>query len=97
MVTPEMYDVNTPYLIGKSFGCPCGLIEISKLKTIIETNGRDYQCMEIVDFNPIKTAPSTVSLQMVGSDPDAVGASHCQEGQSEIINDIRRVIINNST
>ena len=92
MVTTDMYDFKIPYLLGNSFGCPCGLIELSKLKTIIEDNDNEYKCIEIVPFNPQKTAPSTVSLQMLGSDPNAVGASHCQDGQGEKINDLRRVI-----
>ena len=93
MVTPEMYDNQTPYLVGKAFACPCGLIELSKLKTIVENNSKEYQCFEIIDFNPPKIALSTVSLQMLTIDVDAVGASHCQEGQNETINDIRRVIV----
>jgi hypothetical protein len=93
MVTPEMYDNQTPYLVGKSFGCPCGLIELSKIKTIIENN---YQCIEIVAYDPPKIAPSTVSLQMLSSTLDAVGASHCQEGQGETIDDVRRVMYSTS-
>ena len=92
MVTPDMYDFKIPYLLGNSFGCPCGLIELSKLKTIIENNGNEYQCIEIVPFNPPKSAPSTVSLQMLGPTPNAVGASHCQDGQGETINEVRRII-----
>ena len=88
-VTPDMFDIESPYLIGNAFGCPCGLLEISKLKTIIESND---QIFEILPFNPPKTALSTVSLQMLLPEANAVSASHCQEGQGESINDIKRLV-----
>jgi surface protein len=89
-VTPDKYDGKTPYLLGNSFGCPCGLLEISKLKTIIETNSIEFQCFVILPFEPAMNAPSTVSLQMLGPNPNASGASHCQEGQGETICNIQR-------
>jgi len=89
-VSPDMFDTKTPYLLGNAFGCPCGLLEISKLKTIIES---EDQMFVISVFNPSKVAASTVSLQMLLPNPNAVSASHCQEGQGETINNILKIIL----
>ena len=47
-----------------------------------------HQIFEILPFNPLKSALSTVSLQMLLPGSNAVSASHCQEGQRETINNI---------
>lgn len=85
-VSSEMYDLTIPYLLGNSFGCPCGLIELSKLKTVINTP--HYRIIKIVDYVPPKTGITTVSLQMFGEDANASSASHCQAGQGESIRNL---------
>jgi hypothetical protein len=80
-VTENMYDNSNPYLLGTSFGCPCGLIPLSQLKTVLSETG---QLFGIVPSGT--SAPSTVSYQMTTPRANAVGASHCQEGQGADIN-----------
>jgi hypothetical protein len=56
-----MQTINTtPYLLGKSFNVPCGLIELSKIKTIIETP--EIRLVHIVDFDPPQDVDTTASL-----------------------------------
>lgn len=85
-VSPNMYDLTIPYLLGNSFGCPCGLIELSKLKTVITTP--HMRIIKIVDFLPAKKAITTVSLQMFSQNANASSASHCQAGQGESIRNL---------
>jgi hypothetical protein len=80
-VSENMYDKPNPYLLGTSFGCPCGLIPLSQLKTVLSETG---QLFGIVPSGT--SAPSTVSYQMTTPEANAVGASHCQEGQGADIN-----------
>ena len=82
-ITPDKYDIANPYLMGSSFSCPCGLLLLSQIKTIL--NSPD-QLFEIISAGT--TAPSTVSYQMTTPQANAVGASHCQEGQGANINTI---------
>ena len=98
MVTPNKFDTETPYLIGKAFACHCGLLEMSKIKTIIESQTEEYPIFEIKSFEPKQKALSTTSLEMVDPDPNSmieygIGRSHCQEGQEEEIRDVLRIII----
>jgi hypothetical protein len=79
-VTPDKYDGDVPYLMGKSFGF-WGILSIAQVKTIVESEeGHQFIVLE-----ESGTVPSTVSLQMLGPNANAVGASHCQEGQQEKI------------
>ena len=82
-VTPDKYDIANPYLMGSSFSCPCGLLLLSQIKTILNSSD---QLFEIIPAGT--TAPSTVSYQMTTPQANAVGASHCQEGQGANINNI---------
>jgi len=67
------YDKTVPYLNGRSFGCfLAGLIEVSKVKTIIETP--EIKVVKIIDFIPEQNALSTISigsiLSYLGYSPD---------------------------
>ena len=84
----RVIEKSTPYLAGSSFGCPCGLLEMSKIKSIIETP--TIQVLEIVPFEPEKTAPSTASLSVLEGGT-YVSSSHCQEGQGEVIHNLREL------
>jgi surface protein len=101
------FDRTTPYLTGRSFGCLCGLIEMSKIKTIIETP--EIRVVQILDFIPEKNALSTISqsallvylkqnaAQLSNEEREIVNASdwvsvsHCQAGQEEKIRDIQKL------
>jgi len=83
-VTQQMIEPE-PYITGRSFGCLCGLIPMSHVKYMIE-NGDER--VFYIQKSKTKTAPSTASLQMLLPNPNAVGASHCQAGQDEQVNDV---------
>jgi hypothetical protein len=85
-VTPDKYHGDVPYLAGKSFGF-YGILSIAQLKTIVESK-EDHQFIVLKESG---TVPSTVSLQMLGSNANAVSASHCQEGHGEKIYSMHRV------
>ena len=57
------YVKTIPYLTGRSFGCLCGLIEMSKIKTIIEHP--EIRVVQISDFIPEQNAVSTISLGVI--------------------------------
>jgi surface protein len=57
--TDDNLNKTNPYLMGKSFNVLCGLIELSKIKTIIETP--EIRVVQIVDFAPPQNAMSTAS------------------------------------
>ena len=57
------YVKTVPYLTGRSFGCLCELIEISKIKTIINTP--EIRVVEITNFIPKQNAVSTISLGVI--------------------------------
>ena len=86
-ISPDKYDAATPYLAGKSFGF-YGLIPIAQLKTIIESEDAGHQFVIVKESGK---APSTVSLQMLGNTPNAVSASHCQEGHGDTIYELHRI------
>ena len=67
-----------PYLYGRALGIECGLIKLSQIKQIIQSN--DIKFVEIVKTED-EYANSTISLSMLLPDANSVGASHCQEGQ----------------
>ena len=78
-VTGSMRDIvkTVPYLYGRALGIECGLIKLSQIKQIIQSN--DIKFVEIVKTD--EYAKSTASLSMLLPGANAVGASHCQEGQ----------------
>jgi hypothetical protein len=85
-VTPDKYHGDVPYLAGKSFGF-YGILSIAQLKTIVESK-EDHQFIVLKESGKV---PSTVSLQMLGSNANAVSASHCQEGHGEKIYSMHRL------
>jgi len=86
-VTKQMIEPE-PYITGRSFGCLCGLIPMSNMKQIIENDENDDEKVFVIHPSKTKRAPSTASLQMLLPNPNAVGASHCQAGQEEQVNDV---------
>jgi hypothetical protein len=101
------FDRTIPYLSGRSFGCLCGLIEVSKIKTIIETP--EIRVVQILDFIPEQNTLSTVSQtallvnlkqnagqlsneeRAIVNASNWVSVSHCQAGQEEKIRDIQKL------
>ena len=77
-VTGSMRDIvkTVPYLYGRALGIECGLIKLSQIKQLIESNIKYVEIVKTDEY-----AKSTASLSMLLPGANAVGASHCQEGQ----------------
>jgi hypothetical protein len=71
-------------------GIPSGLVYLGKMKSLLEGQNQAY---EIVNKEPTLIYPSTASLQMLSSNPNAVSASHCQEGQQATVYDLKSINI----
>lgn len=57
------FNKEMPYLNCNSFSVPCGLVKLSIMKTFIENPA--IRIVEIVDFDPIEKAKSTMSQSAV--------------------------------
>lgn len=67
------------YISLRSLGCMVdGLVTVEEMVSVVET--QETRCVNI-SSTPSREVPSTASYQMLGPTPNAVGASHCQEGQ----------------
>ena len=75
---------NVPYLYGRALGIECGLIKLSQIKQIIQSE--DIKYVEIVRMN--EHANSTASLSSLLPGADYSSSSHCQEGQGAFINQL---------
>ena len=76
----ENVELEEPYFTLRSIGAN-GLVKLSEMEQIMKT--KTARCINI-NSTPIKDLPSTASYQMIFSrNPNAVGSSHCQEGQGE--------------
>ena len=73
-----------PYLYGRALGIECGLIKLSQIKQIIQSN--DIKYVEIVKTD--ERANSTASLSVLLPGANAISSSHCQEGQDASINEL---------
>jgi hypothetical protein len=76
-----------------SIGVISGLVYLKQIKTVLENSS-----IRILELSPepVTQYPSTASLQMLSDSPDAVGASHCQEGQEANVYDILNILQNES-
>jgi len=97
-ITPDKYDVNTPYLSLRSIYGSGGIVELAKIKSIF-TNLAETENQIYVLKKSASLASSTVSLYVLqqlelyraGQEIDfdtLVSAAHCQSGQDENIYDI---------
>ena len=81
-IVPRIENIitDTPLFSLSSIGITIGgYVKLAQIKEII-TN-ETIQIINITDSG-IPEYPSVASLQMFGPNPDAVGATHCQEGQN---------------
>lgn len=81
----ENVNMDIPYVTGRGLGMTIGLIPLTQLKTLLTT--ATIQAVEVVATR--QQLPSTASFQMLQPNPDAVSASHCQEGQGELVYELR--------
>jgi surface protein len=84
----ENLDLEEAYFTMKSLGS-YGLVKLSQINTIIADTS--IRCIEISP-EPLWELPSKASYQMIfSSTPDAIGSSHCQEGQNENVYDLLKI------
>jgi hypothetical protein len=89
----NLFDI--PCFNMNSIGIISGLVYLKNIKTILESNDSSERVFEI-STEPIIHYASTASLQMLSDDPDAVGASHCQEGQEANVFEIKKIVVDES-
>jgi surface protein len=83
-------ELDEPYFSMKTIGS-YGLVKLSQINTIIQDE--TIRCIEI-SSEPTKNLVSTASYQMVYyNNPNAIGASHCQEGQNENVYELSKINI----
>ena len=92
-LVPVMTNVDTenPYVMLNSLGSTSGgLVSLGAMKTILADPS--IRIIEIATPE-IATAVSTASLQMLGPNPNAFAASHCQAGQGDKIYALKKMEI----
>ena len=78
--------IDKPCLSMRNLGIMSGLCYLGEIKTLLNDPG--IRCVEISD-NIEEVYNSTASVSMLISNPNAVGASHCQEGQGENVRKLK--------
>jgi len=82
-------DVSKPCVTLNSFGGTAGgMALLGAMKSVLTDSS--IRIVEIATPE-IDNAVSTASLRMLGPDPNAVGASHCQEGQGDKIYALKKM------
>jgi surface protein len=91
-----------PYINPLSFGITVGLFRLSDIKTVL--NDPTIRCIEVGDYPtengvralnpvPVKELVTVTSLSMLGQDPNALGALHCQAGQKMYVYSLRKMAL----
>jgi surface protein len=86
---------DTPYLHLNGVGFVTGgLVPLSKIKALLTNNS-----VRAVQIPSVSTgyATTTVSVAMLGPHANAVGASHCQEGQGDHIYSLKKMKVPSAT
>jgi hypothetical protein len=89
-----------PYINPRCFGILVGLFRLSDIKTVL----RDptIRCIEVGDYptengvralnpRPVTELVTVTSLSMLGRNPNAIGALHCQAGQKMQVYSLRKM------
>ncbi len=96
-ITPRIENVitDTPYLFLNGAGFTTGgLVPLGMIKTILS----DITIKAVqIPSTPVGNAVSTTSFQMLGPNPMAVSASHCQAGQDAAIYTMKRMNVPSAT
>jgi hypothetical protein len=75
----------------KKIGITSGLVYLDELLSLLDLNKN--QAFKIVNKKPRLIYPSTASYQMLSIIPNAVSASHCQQGHQETVYDLKCIHI----
>ena len=91
---------NIPYINPRCFGILVGLFRLSDIKTVL--NDPTIRCIEVGDYptengvrasnpRPVTELVTVTSLSMLGRNPNAIGALHCQAGQKMQVYSLRKI------
>jgi hypothetical protein len=89
-----------PYINPRCFGILVGLFRLSDIKTVL--NDPTIRCIEVGDYptengartlnpRPVTELVTVTSLSMLGRNPNAIGALHCQAGQKMQVYSLRKI------
>jgi surface protein len=89
-----------PYINPRCFGILVGLFRLSDIKTVL--NNDAIRCIEVGDYptengvkalnpRPVTELVTVTSLSMLGRNPNAIGALHCQAGQKMQVYSLRKI------
>ena len=90
-----------PYINPRCFGILVGLFRLSDIKTVL--NDPTIRCIEVGDYptdekgvralnpRPVTELVTVTSLSMLGQNPNALGALHCQDGQKMQVYSLRKM------
>lgn len=101
-IVPRAQNVirDIPYINPRCFGILVGLFRLSDIKTVL--NDPTIRCIEVGDYptengvrelnpRPVKELATVTSLSMLGQNPNALGALHCQDGQKMQVYSLRKM------
>jgi surface protein len=79
------------YVALRPLGFPLaeGMVPLFQLNNALYPESPKSVCLEITETE--KIFPSVVSLQMLGNEPNAVSAAHCQEGQQQKVYELKQI------
>jgi surface protein len=92
-----------PYINPRCFGVLVGLFRLSDIKTVL--NDPTIRCIEVgyypkdetgvraLNPRPFKKLVTVASLSMLGRNPNALGALHCQAGQEMYVYSLRKIAV----
>ena len=104
-IVPRAQNVirDIPYINPLCVGIAVGLFRLSDIKTIL--NDPTIRCIEVGDYpidekgeraknpSPVTELVTVTSLSMLGQNPNALGALHCQEGQKMQVYSLRKMAL----
>lgn len=81
------------YVALRPIGFPLaeGIVPLFQLNNALYPDIPKAFCLEITETEQI--FPSVASLQMLTSQPNAVSASHCQEGQEQKVYSLKQILL----
>ena len=102
-IVPRAQNVikDIPYINPLCVGIAVGLFRLSDIKTVL--NDPTIRCIEVGDYPidekgeraknaiPVKELVTVTSLSMLGRNPNALGALHCQDGQKMQVYSLRKM------
>ena len=103
-IVPRAQNVirDIPYINPRCFGILVGLFRLSDIKTVL--NDPTIRCIEVGDYptengvrelnpRPVTELVTVTSLSMLGQNPNALGALHCQDGQKMQVYSLRTMAL----